>query len=410
MSTKNKVAQKSRRIGALAAPMLLLGTLAVTNGCDEAGLPGNPLCCEAGDFQVGGTVNAEGEAGVAMQAIADVAGIGSAAVDDLTTACRAIATDLGASKDERDAAEQIEDKRARMEAYCNLAVSAIGEFKATAGGSISVVIDPPMCSASVSAKADCQASCSGSVECDLEANPPTCSGGSLQISCEGSCTAEGNASVSCTGACDLECQGECTAEGGVDCAGECDGACMGTLGADGSCMGQCNGTCRTTAPGATCSGSCNGQCTGSCEAQGGVAVQCDGSCDGNFEPIKCEGGTLEGGCTASAECEASCDASVQAKAECTPPSVAIAISGAADIQAAGKLKAVLEANLGLVASLEARVTGAVQIVGTLAGNIDADFLVDIKTACIPTVIAAVGNALEDFEASVSASGSIIASL
>ena len=55
-------------------------------------------------------------------------------------------------------------------------------------------------------------------------------------------------------------------------------------------------------------------------------------------------------------------------------------------------------------------TGAVQIVGTLAGNIDADFLVDIKTACIPTVIAAVGNALEDFEASVSASGSIIASL
>lgn len=389
--------------------MTALGALA---GCGEDGLvpPDNPLCCGAEDFQVGGSVSAEGEAGVAMQAVADVGGIASAAVDDLTTACRAMAEGLGASKADRDAAENIDDKRARMEAYCNLAVDAIGTFKAQAGGSISLDIQPPQCAASVSAKADCQAKCTGSASCDLEANPPTCEGGSLQISCSGSCTAEGGASVSCTGSCSGACDGECTAEGGVECAGECEGTCTGTLNADGTCSGNCNGTCKATAPGATCSGTCQGQCDAACEAQGGVDVQCDGSCDGEFEPLKCEGGELKGGCEASAECEGSCDASVKAKAQCTPPSVQIVISGAADAQAAGKLKAVLEANLGLVATIEARLSAAADVVGTLVANVDADLLVDIKAACIPVVIEAVANAGQDVTASVSASASIVGSI
>jgi len=408
MSTKNKVApRKNRRaMGVVAAPLLMMGTLAVASGCGSD----NPLCCSEDDFQVGGTITLEGEAGVALQAVADVAGIASASVDDLTTACRAIATDLGVAKADRDSAENIEDKRAKMQQYCTLAVNAIGDFKAQAGGSISVQIAAPKCSASVSAKADCQAKCSGSASCDIQANPPTCEGGKLEISCSGSCTAEGSATVSCTGSCSGSCQGECTAEGGVDCEGDCEGTCMGTLNADGTCSGQCNGTCKATAPGATCSGSCNGQCDAECQAQGDVAVKCDGSCDGDYEPLKCQGGELKGGCEASVECEGSCDASVQAKAECTPPSVEIVISGAADIQAAGKLKAVLEANLGLVASLEARLSGAVDVVGTLVANVNADFLADIKAACIPVVISAVEGAGADFEASISATGSVLGSV
>lgn len=407
MSTKNKVAPRNRRaMGVIAAPLLVMSTLAVASGCGED----NPLCCSEADFQVGGTINAEGEAGVALQAIADVAGIASASVDDLTTACRAIATDLGAPKDARDAADAEADKRAKMQAYCSLAVNAITEFKATAGGSISVQIAAPQCSASVSAKADCQGSCSGSASCDIQANPPTCEGGSLQISCSGSCTAEAGASVSCTGSCSGGCTGECTAEGGVECAGKCEGTCTTGTDDQGNCNGTCEGTCKTTAPAATCTGSCNGQCDASCEAEGGVDVKCDGSCDSEFEPLKCEGGTLKGGCEASVECEASCDASVQAKAECTPPSVEIVISGATDIQAAAKLKVVLEANLGLVASLRARLEGAVDVMGTLVGNVDANFLAEIKAACIPVVLTAAEGALSDFEASISASVNVVSSV
>ena len=38
----------------------------------------------------------------------------------------------------------------------------------------------------------------------------------------------------------------------------------------------------------------------------------DAGCDGDFEPLKCEGGELKGGCSVDAKCEANCDASVSA--------------------------------------------------------------------------------------------------
>jgi hypothetical protein len=395
----------SKHVGRFA--LTTVGLLAIAVGAP--GCPGedNPLCCGEGDFQVGGTITAQGSAGVALQAVADVAGIASASVDDLTAACRTMSEELDAPADQRAAAEQNQDKRAKMEAYCNLAVSAIATFKAEAGGSLEVVFEPPVCEASVSAKADCQAQCSGSVECDVQANPPTCEGGKLEVACKGGCTAMAGAELSCEGSCTGSCSGSCTAEGGVECAGRCNGTCMGGTDAQGNCNGECQGTCEVTAPQAQCEGTCQGTCDATCQGSAEASVKCDGECDADFEPIKCTGGELKGGCQADAKCEANCDASVQAKAECRPPSLSVEFSGAANVEAAGKLKLVLEANLGLIAALEARLTAMAEIVGTLAGNIDADVFAELKIACLPVVVAAAGNAVNDVTVSVSATASIM---
>lgn len=388
----------------------LLGVAVAAPGCSED----NPLCCNEGDFQVGGTIELEGTSGVALQAVADFSAIASASVDDLTTACRGIAEGLDASPEDRAAAEAIEDKRERMNAYCNLAVDQIGVF--TAMVSVSVDFQPPQCSASVSAKANCQAKCSGSASCDIKANPPTCEGGRLEVACSGSCTAEAGATLNCTGSCTGNCSGKCTADaGGVECAGKCEGTCSaggmagGTgIQADGTCEGICEGTCEVTAPNVQCSGTCEGSCDASCEATANASVTCDGSCDADFEPLRCEGGTLEGGCEVEASCEANCDASVSAKAECTPPQLTVNVTGDANI--GGKLKAVLEANLGAVASLRGRLEGMAALSGTFVGNINADLLADIKVACIPVVIQAVGEAGQDVTAAFSATGSVAGSL
>lgn len=400
------------------APALLLAVAAmaalVTPGCGED----NPLCCNEGDFQVGGTITGDydAEVKVALQAVADIGGIASASVNDLETACRSIAEQLDAPADQRKAADAVEDKTERMNQWCALAVSAIGTFKGSA--TISAEFAPPQCNASISAKADCQASCSGSAECDIQANPPTCEGGKLEVSCKGSCTAEAGASVKCQGTCEGSCEGSCTAQGGVECKGKCEGTCKGSaeggtgqgIQADGTCDGTCEGTCEVTAPGVTCEGSCNGSCSASCTAEAGASVTCDGSCDGEFEPLKCEGGELKGGCQVEASCDANCDASVKAKAECTPPEVRIVVEGAASANVEAKLKAVLEANLGVIAALEARFTALGDALVAVSGNVDAEFLADIKVACVPVILAALEGAVSDVGATVQASASIMGSV
>lgn len=392
-------------VGLAAAPVFA--------GCDGEG-GGSPLCCN--EFKVGATINADiggsAQSQVAAQAVADFAGIASAAVDDVTAACRSMAQDLGAAKADQDAAEGNGDRREKMKAWCSLAVKAIGTVKAEAQGSIKVVFNPPACEASVSAKANCQAKCSAEGKCDIKANPPKCTGGKLQIECKGSCTAEAGASVSCQGSCDANCEGSCTAQGGVQCQGKCEGTCKGQaeggtgtgIKADGTCDGTCEGTCEVTAPGVQCSGSCNGQCTGACKAEANASVKCDGKCDADYEPLKCEGGKLEGGCQVDAKCDANCDASVSAKAECRPPELTVEISGSANVQAAAKLKATFEANLGVILAFKARLEGMASIATSFSGNISA--VTDIKAACIPPLVAAVGSAVEDVQASVSATASV----
>lgn len=401
--------------------LMLLGAAALLpmSGCEEvkdkAGAAQGALCCE--DFKVGGSITADiggsAESQVAVQAVADFAAIASAAIDDITASCRSMAQDLDAPKAEQDAAEATADKREKMKKWCTAAVTAIGSFKAKAAGTLTIKVDPPVCEASIAAKANCQAKCSGSAACDLKANPPKCEGGKLEIACKGSCTASAGAEVACEGECTGECKGECTAQGGVECAGKCDGTCEASAGgtgpqADGTCKGKCTGTCQATAPSATCTGTCKGSCTASCKATASASVKCDGTCDADYEPLKCTGGELTGGCKVEAKCDANCDASVKAKAECRPPQVNVAFSGAADVQAAGKLQATLKANLGAVMAFKARLEAMGKIAATLSGNVDA--VVDIKEACIIPVVVAVADAVDDVGASVEVTGKIAGSV
>ena len=396
---------------AMMAAVVIPSTLA---GCSEDG--SNPLCCT--EFKVGATIQADiggsAESQVAVQAVADFAGIASAAIDDLTAACRSIAEDLDAPQASRDAAASNTDKRARMDAYCKLAISAIGTVKGQAGGTLSIVFKPPVCEASISAKANCQAKCSGSAQCDLKANPPTCEGGKLEVACKGSCEAKAGATLSCTGKCEGNCSGSCQAQGGVECAGKCEGTCTAGGGAggngvqaDGTCKGICSGKCEVTAPGVKCEGTCSGECSASCTGTAEASVKCDGECKADFEPVKCSGGELKGGCKAEAKCEGNCDASVKAKAECRPPELTIAFTGSANIQAAGKLQATLEANLGIILAFRARLEAMGEIAGAFSGNVEA--VADIKAACILPLVAAVKNAVQDVQVSAKATVDIAAS-
>jgi len=400
---------------------LLLGAAIVpaVQGCSDAD---NPLCCT--EFKAGATISAEiggsAQAQVAVQAVADFAGIANAAITDLTAACKSMAEELDASKAELETAEaagkggKADDvQKAQMNAYCELALKSIATFKAKAGGTIKIVATPPKCEASVSAKANCQAKCDVSGKCDIKANPPKCTGGSLQVACKGECTAKAGASLKCEGKCSAECKGSCTAQGGVACSGKCNGTCKGSaqggtgegIKADGTCSGTCEGTCEVTAPGVTCTGSCNGECGGSCTGSAEASVKCDGECKADFEPLKCEGGKLEGGCQVDAKCDANCDASVSAKAECTPPAIEVQISGSADVQAAAKLKAVFEANMGVVFAFKSRLEGMATLVGTISGNASA--IADIKAACIPQVAIVGAKAVADVQLAASATGKLV---
>ncbi len=391
----------------LALAAMALSPVAL-EGCSSSG--SNPLCCN--EFKVGAQVdvNIGGTAAsqVAVQALADVAGIASAAIDNLTTACRGIATDLGAAQADQDAANASGDKNKIMNAWCGLAVKSING--ALAGGAkVTIDFQAPVCQASVSAKLDCQAKCSGTAKCDFKANPPMCTGGSLEVDCKGSCTANAGATLNCEGSCDAECTGSCTAQGGIKCAGKCEGTCEGAGGAgtsgvdaSGNCQGTCKGTCSVTPPGVTCTGSCKGGCKGSCKGSATASVKCDGKCDADFTPISCSGGKLEGGCKVDAKCDANCNGSVQAKAECTPAKLAIKASADGLV----KLVATLEANLPLIFDIKLRF----QAIAKLAGNIDVSAATDIKAACIPPVIAAAAQAVSDLGDATSASVSVTASV
>jgi len=391
--------------GILVATALAIPVL--TNGCSSKDNPldpnSSPLCCS--EFKVGGTITADigGSASsqVAVQAVADIAGIATAAIDDLTTACRGIAIDLDTPQADQDAAEGTADKNGKMKAWCNAAVKAIGTAKA--GGSISINAKPPACEASVSAKLDCQAKCSGSAKCDFKANPPTCTGGKLTVSCKGACTAKAGASLSCTGSCSGNCTGSCKAEGGVECTGKCEGECSASgaggtgtgIQADGTCKGTCKGTCSATAPSVKCEGSCSGSCDATCQGSATASVKCDGDCVGDIEPISCSGGKLEGGCTVDAKCDANCNGSVQAKATCTPPSFEVTITGQADANIVAKVVGTLKANFGVILALQSRFSLVASATASLKDNVGA--VADIKLACIPPLVAAAGQAIVDIK-------------
>lgn len=387
-----------------------------TNGCSAA----DDLCCT--DFEVGADLSAvdfgvEGEAGaqykVLAQASADLSAAVSGAIDDVTGACRSIAQDLGATSDEIKA-EDAKSRNDRVTGMCNLASAKIDAGLTVSGSAkakLTIDFQPPKCEASFSAKANCQAQCSGSAECDVKATPPSCEGGKLVVACSGGCKAEANAEFQCKGSCDVTASGSCTAQGGVECQGKCEGTCEAGAGAgetgaqaDGTCKGTCKGSCSVTKPGVKCEGNFEGSCKGSCTPpSANVKVECDAKCDVEAEPLKCEGGSFKGGCKVEAKCDANCDASVSAKAECTPPTLDIRLSAAVDVAAQARISAVidtLKVNLPrILVVLKARGQAFVDLVGTVSGSASASVSGDLGvkgTACLIPI----GEALVDAAGSI----------
>lgn len=353
---------KNRLMPITALAFTALAIASASAGCSAVKDAQDAACCK--EFEVGADMtkvdfgvdaSVKGSFNAYAQATGDLSATASATVADVTASCRNLAVDLGASDADQTAADAKAGTDA-LSAWCDLAVKQIGaNFSATGsasgslGGSIAVDFTPPMCTASVSATASCEGSCDASAMCDVKANPPTCSGGTLVVECDGDCTASGSADVACTGTCSGTCSGSCKASGGVavDCQGKCDGTCSAggsTKGtgaqADGSCDGTCDGTCTlsASAPKLKCTGVCDGHCSAACKGSANFKAQCDGKCSANATPLKCEGGTLKASCMVDAHCEASCNASASAKAQCTPPSVNVTAMASAKLDAAGKLQ------------------------------------------------------------------------
>ncbi|MBX3190996.1 MAG: hypothetical protein KF819_28630 [Labilithrix sp.] len=392
----------------------------ITNGCSDN--PLDAICCT--EFKVGADLSGadfgvdasiKGQFAVLAQAGSDFSATATGMLDDITNACRAIAVDLGAEQAKVDANDKETDPTKKVALWCDLAVARL-----TASGVASGTLDiqPPQfkCEASVSAKANCQAKCDVSGECNVKANPPKCTGGTMKFECGGKCTAEGNASFSCKGKCDATVKGTCTAQGGVECEGRCEGTCEGSTDSGGNCQGNCKGTCSATKPGVACNGTFEGECNGSCEASGSAKVECSGTCDVEATPLKCEGGTLEGGCQVDVKCDANCDASVSAKASCDVQPFSITAQGAvsAEIEAA---IATLKVNLPkLILAVKARGEALGRIAVGFTGAGTAEVVADpgklgVKgTACAVSIAAALANGAANVTASLEAGGKVTGQL
>jgi hypothetical protein len=152
------------------------------------------------------------------------------------------------------------------------------------------------------------------------------------------------------------------------------------------------------------------------QAKGECKGECSGKCDVEMKAPKCSGEVKPP--EMSAECKASCDAEVNGKLECTPASVFVKIDGAADAQAAAKLKAVLAKDLpallkvtlgmkgkleGVAASVKGTLDGAQAAVtsgGDAALKVGACFVASIEAQAKASVSIDVS-----VKASASASGS-----
>jgi hypothetical protein len=339
------------------------------------------------DWGLEGEVNAQFSAGI--QAIADFSGSATAVVSDVGSACQALAIDLGADPK----AVTTTDPAGRAEDWCAEAVVQIKALVAVSGA-LTIKFQPPSCSFSVSAQASCEAKCTSNIMCEAELGniEARCTPGQLSGKCSGACTGKcegsANVAVSCNGACEGTCEGMCM--GGTQNGGACSG----------SCVGMCRGTCTVDAMAPTAK--CEGDCSGSCDVAF-VAPKC-----------KAELTPPSAMCSGSAECNGSCEASASAKAECKEPSLEIVANGNITVEVEQKIAA-LKLHLPKLV-LVAKVRGQLllenaQAVVTLSGGLAGGASADGKAAlCLVPAVVAIGDAVTNIEASVSATTSVTGSL
>jgi hypothetical protein len=360
--------QRQRVGGALFAAALFASPLLMN--CGKKGMPGlgnvpgAPGGCPADIADASAVMSAnfglegelEGKVKAALSAGANLQKIGADLEAEVAAACGKLAKDLGA--DDAALAPKEEGPGKKAEAACTAAVNLVNEFKAKAKGQLKVDVKPPKCSASMNAMAECSGKCDANVK-PGEAKV-SCEGGEISGECggkcEGECTVE--AGAKCEGSCSGTCSGECTGELSGKCDGECTGKCDGKD-SKGKCAGTCDGKCKGKAD-AACNAECKGTCSASCtaSAKGECKGECTGKCDVEMKAPKCSGEVKPP--EVSAECKASCDAEVSGKLECRPATVFARIDGSADVQAANKLKAALQANLPAILKVSMGMKGKLE--------------------------------------------------
>ncbi len=330
------------------------------------GMPGVPGTCPANiadaDALMAANFGLQGElenkVKASLAAGADLQKIAGEVEAEVTTACGNLAKDLGATEADLKPKEDGPGKKA--DAACQAAVKFVNDFKAKAKGNLKVEVKPPRCSASMDAVTDCAAKCDATVK--PGSAKVECEGGKISGQCSGKCDGECDvqAGAKCEGTCSGECTGECSADISGKCDGTCDGKCDGKD-LHGKCAGQCDGKCKGTAH-ANCSGTCKGSCSATCsmQAKGECKGECSGKCDVEMKEPKCSGEVKPP--QMSAECKAHCNAQVHAKMECKPASVFAKIDGAADAQAALKLKAVLAKDLPAILKVSMGMKGQLESV------------------------------------------------
>ncbi|HWA75056.1 MAG TPA: hypothetical protein VG937_22105 [Polyangiaceae bacterium] len=410
----------------LTAPALLTqcGKMpgGVPGGGAVPGVPGVGDACPANIADAAAIMNAnfglqgelEGKVKAALAAGANLQKIAVDVEGEVTAACTNLAKDLGVGDDALKPADDGPGKKA--EAACAAASKAIGELKAKAQGKVTVEAKPPVCSASMSAMAECSGKCDANIK--PGSAKVTCEGGKLSgkcdAKCEGECTVEG--AGKCEGTCAANCTGECKADFSGKCDGTCNGKCDGKD-AKGKCAGTCDGKCDGKATG-KCGGECKGECSGGCtfKAKAECSGTCSGGCSVEFKEPKCSGEVKPP--EMSAECKANCDAEVKGKLECTPGHVVAKAEGSADAAAAAKLKAAFEKNLPALLKVS---VGMKDKVSSVAGNVQAS-LEGVKAAlsgggaaalkvggCIAASLDAQAKAAVSINVSVKASASASAS-
>lgn len=366
----------------LAVPLAVAGIALVPMiGCDELTNAQQTLCCS--EFVPGNDLSAVdwglvGQAnvnyGALMQAMADFSASATSMASDVSNACQAIATDLGA--DPKSVTETQADKR--VNAWCTLAVAKIKERSGQA--SISIAFQPPVCTVNASLQASCEARCSANVDCEVTPAQiiARCEPGKLSGRCEATCNAKCEGSAQLAVACDGTCQGVCE--------GTCAGNCDNMLG------NQCNGRCDST---------CNGKCRGSCDVSASGGVQCDGDCTGGctveVKAPKCKGELKPPSvdCQVDADCNASCKASASAKVDCTEPSLTVVASaGIEDVVSTLKINL---PKLLLVTEKVKLAVGNAQLIVDASGS--ATFDSTKAVACLVPAGAAMAAALSNIEAS-----------
>jgi len=394
---------KNRNFSFAVLAVAGFGIAAISNGCSAA----NALCCkeynpgtDMAKVDFGVKAEIKGQFTAFAQAAGDLASVAAQAQADVTNACRNIAIDLGEDPNDPD-----QTGAELMNYWCGKAQTQIGSVGAT----VSVQAVPVQCSASVQAQVDCKGRCDVNGKCDIKANPPKCTGGTLTVECKGSCDVSASApKIECTGSCGGMCEGSCQGPS-VQCNGRCNGTCMGTTDSGGNCMGQCNGTCEVKG-GLSCSGTCTGKCDAKCTATGGMAsVKCSGTCMGDFQPLECKGGKLEGGCSVDAKCEGSCNASANAKAECKPPTLTITVTG--NGPKVDVLKATLEKNMpNLFVVVMARgkaFADQISAIVNIGGQITASGQLDVKgVACGAFIVDNIATTTSSFGATLTAATNI----